>query len=83
MAAAQNPSSGCSGNVDYRVLMKARETAKAITRESHTYDWGSELVRRYPDDPLVLCYAISVFLAHWNWPFYRYFYRYDDVSYIA
>jgi len=69
--------------VGYRVLMKARETIKAIFGESHTYDWGSELVRKHPDDPLVLCYAVSVFLAHWNSPFYRYFYGYDDVSYIA
>jgi len=62
MAAAQNPSSGYSGNVDYRVLMKTRETVKADFKESHTYDWGSELVRKHPDDPLVLCYAVSVFL---------------------
>jgi len=62
MAAAQNPSLGCSGTVDYRVIMKTRETVKADFKESHTYDWGSELVRRYPDDSLVLCYAVSVFL---------------------
>jgi len=56
--------------VDYRALQKARSIMKTQFGESCTYDWGVELTVRY-EDPLVWCYAIIVFLADWNWMYYK------------
>lgn len=56
--------------VSYEVLREARDIIRARFGESCTYDWGVELIARNTD-PLVWCYAITVFLADWNWVYYK------------
>lgn len=61
--------------VNYKILQKARDITRVCFGESHTYDWGFNLVNKY-QDPFVWCYAVMIFLADWN----RIYYKGKDVG---